>query len=134
MPAALYQLPASDFHDVASGSNGLPCGPGYDLVTGLGTPYANRVVQGLVASASAASTVSPAGSAGNLARPVAGSHVTAKALVKEAAAKRPILAEDPPPRPQATSNPIYRHPKDPNEPGDNFTAFLFHARPASQKP
>ena len=95
MPAALYQLPSSDFHVVASGSNGLPCGPGYNMVTGLGTPYANRAVQGLVASTSAATPVSPIGSAGNLAKPAAKSHITAKALVKEAPAKRPILAEDP---------------------------------------
>ena len=31
------------------GSNGLYCGPGYDLVTGIGTPYADRVVAGLIA-------------------------------------------------------------------------------------
>jgi subtilase family serine protease len=134
MPAALYQLPSSDFHVVASGSNGLPCGPGYNMVTGLGTPYANRAVQGLVASTSAATPVSPIGSAGNLAKPAAKSHITAKALVKEAAAKRPILAEDPAPRPRVTSNPIYRHPKDPNDPGDDFTAFVFHTRPISQQP
>ena len=34
---ALYSLPASDFHDITSGSNGLPSLPGYDLVTGLGS-------------------------------------------------------------------------------------------------
>ena len=36
---AIYQLPSSDFHDITSGSNGAySARPGYDLVTGLGTP------------------------------------------------------------------------------------------------
>jgi hypothetical protein len=50
----LYQLPSSDFHDVTSGSStGSPsysAGPGYDLVTGRGTPVANLVVAGLIGS------------------------------------------------------------------------------------
>jgi Domain of unknown function (DUF4214) len=41
--AALYQEPA-DFHDILSGNNGLAAGPGYDPVTGLGTPQANLLV------------------------------------------------------------------------------------------
>ncbi len=46
---AIYQLPASDFHDVTSGSNGgYQAGPGYDLVTGRGSPVANLVVRDLV--------------------------------------------------------------------------------------
>jgi hypothetical protein len=48
----LYALPASDFHDITSGtSTGTPnysAGPGYDLVTGRGSPYANRVVADLI--------------------------------------------------------------------------------------
>jgi subtilase family serine protease len=47
-PAAIYSLPATDFHDITTGSNGYRAGPGYDLVTGRGTPYAKRVVQDLV--------------------------------------------------------------------------------------
>jgi hypothetical protein len=50
---ALYQLPASAFHDVTDGSNAIPgrnvqpagdysAGPGYDLTTGLGTPQNAR--------------------------------------------------------------------------------------------
>ncbi|HZU38395.1 MAG TPA: hypothetical protein VFA18_20895, partial [Gemmataceae bacterium] len=50
----LYQLPASDFHDVTTGSStGSPvenAGPGYDLATGRGTPIANLVVAGLGAT------------------------------------------------------------------------------------
>jgi hypothetical protein len=45
----LYQLPASDFHDITSGSSGAyAAGVGYDLVTGRGSPFANRIVAGLV--------------------------------------------------------------------------------------
>ncbi|HTU92785.1 MAG TPA: hypothetical protein VMF69_22075, partial [Gemmataceae bacterium] len=53
----IYQMPASNFHDITSGSSisssGGPsysAGPGYDLVTGLGTPIANLVVDSLVDS------------------------------------------------------------------------------------
>ncbi len=50
----LYSLSSSDFHDITSGSStGSPsysAGPGYDLVTGRGTPVANRVVSDLVGS------------------------------------------------------------------------------------
>src|SRR5262249_1937333 len=45
----LYGLPASDFHDITSGSNGgYSAAPGYALVTGLGTPYADRVARDLL--------------------------------------------------------------------------------------
>ena len=40
----LYSLPSGDFHDITTGNNGFPAGPGYDLVTGLGTPIAPAVV------------------------------------------------------------------------------------------
>ena len=46
---ALYSLPAGDFHDITSGYNGFNAGPGYDLVTGLGSPFANLLIPGLVA-------------------------------------------------------------------------------------
>jgi hypothetical protein len=50
---ALYNMPASNFHDIVSGSatNGSTinaAGPGYDLATGRGSPYANLVVRDLV--------------------------------------------------------------------------------------
>ncbi|HEV3260035.1 MAG TPA: S53 family peptidase [Gemmataceae bacterium] len=44
--AALYQH-RTDFHDITKGNNGHPAGPGYDLVTGLGSPIANLVVNDL---------------------------------------------------------------------------------------
>jgi hypothetical protein len=50
---ALYQFSTTDFHDITSGSSigslQLFAGPGYDLVTGRGTPIANRLVTDLLA-------------------------------------------------------------------------------------
>ncbi len=44
----LYSFPQSDFHDVTEGNSGLySAGPGYDLVTGRGSPIANVVVPAL---------------------------------------------------------------------------------------
>ncbi|HEY7328505.1 MAG TPA: fibronectin type III domain-containing protein [Gemmataceae bacterium] len=41
----LYQMPSSNFHEITSGGNGTDsAGPGYNLVTGLGTPVANEVI------------------------------------------------------------------------------------------
>jgi hypothetical protein len=41
----LYKLPSTDFHDVTTGSNGeYSAGVGYDLVTGLGSPVANKLL------------------------------------------------------------------------------------------
>jgi hypothetical protein len=49
---ALYQIPQTDFHDITTGtSTGNPnysAGPGYDLVTGRGTPIAPLVVRDLI--------------------------------------------------------------------------------------
>ena len=45
----LYSLPSGAFHDVTTGSNlNYSAGPGYDLVTGLGSPVANLLVPDLV--------------------------------------------------------------------------------------
>jgi subtilase family serine protease len=51
--ALVYQLPKSDFHDITVGNNGFAAGPGYDLVTGIGSPYANLVVNSLLGAKSA---------------------------------------------------------------------------------
>jgi hypothetical protein len=57
----LYQLSAADFHDITTGSNGgYSAGPGYDLVTGRGTPVANLVVADLVGSGSNPTNQPPA--------------------------------------------------------------------------
>ena len=46
--AALYALPADDFHDVTTGGNGVfDAGPGYDESTGLGSPSAALVAPAL---------------------------------------------------------------------------------------
>ncbi|MDB5384919.1 MAG: pcp 2 [Planctomycetaceae bacterium] len=56
----LYTLPATDFHDVTSGSStGSPkytAQAGYDQVTGRGSPIANLVVDGLVGTTSTTTT------------------------------------------------------------------------------
>ncbi|HEV3142678.1 MAG TPA: S53 family peptidase [Gemmataceae bacterium] len=48
---ALYELASlsysSYFHDIITGSNGVPASIGYDLATGLGSPKAASVVKGL---------------------------------------------------------------------------------------
>jgi hypothetical protein len=45
--ALLYNLPATDFHDITSGYNGFYAGTGYDLVTGIGSPVANLLIRAL---------------------------------------------------------------------------------------
>jgi subtilase family serine protease len=54
LQADVYSIPAADFHDVKSGSNGYLARAGYDLVTGLGTPVANRIVRDLAGAEGAA--------------------------------------------------------------------------------
>jgi hypothetical protein len=54
---ALYNLPQSDYNVISSGSNGdFTAQPGYNLVTGLGTPIANRLVTDLIAWSGALNT------------------------------------------------------------------------------
>jgi Bacterial Ig-like domain (group 3)/MBG domain (YGX type)/Right handed beta helix region len=45
---ALYSLPQNDYNVISSGFNGYNAGPGYNLVSGLGTPIANLLVSDLV--------------------------------------------------------------------------------------
>jgi hypothetical protein len=45
---ALYKVPHTDFHDISSGNNRHRAKPGYDLVTGLGTPIAPRLIPDVV--------------------------------------------------------------------------------------
>lgn len=47
--SALYTAPGSYYHDITSGKNGscgavCTAGPGYDFVTGLGSPQANLII------------------------------------------------------------------------------------------
>jgi subtilase family serine protease len=60
----IYSLPASDFHDITTGSNGYAAGPGYDLVTGRGSPIANLVIPGLAGVSGSGSTTSGGGTSG----------------------------------------------------------------------
>jgi subtilase family serine protease len=54
---ALYNVSSSDFTDVTSGTNGdFTAAAGYDLVTGLGSPIANRLVADLVGYAGTVNT------------------------------------------------------------------------------
>ncbi len=50
-PGSLYSLAETNyaawFRDIISGNNGIPAGPGYDLVTGLGSPRADQLVLAL---------------------------------------------------------------------------------------
>jgi hypothetical protein len=48
----LYKVKSSDFHDITSGNNGYKASPGYDLVTGLGSPVAQNLIPDLVATTS----------------------------------------------------------------------------------
>jgi hypothetical protein len=45
---ALYALPQTDYNLIHGGFNGYNGGPGYNLVTGLGTPRADRLVPDLI--------------------------------------------------------------------------------------
>lgn len=57
----LYSAPAGDFHDITAGANvGFAAGPGYDEVTGRGSPVANLLVPYLAGSAT---RLAPAASA-----------------------------------------------------------------------
>jgi hypothetical protein len=45
---ALYALPQSDLHEILTGNNGFPAGPGYNLVTGRGTAIVDRFVSAMI--------------------------------------------------------------------------------------
>jgi hypothetical protein len=68
---ALYQISQADsdaFDDITQGFNGYSAGPGYDLVTGLGTPNAQNLIPDLVkidSSPAAPATVYWTGDAGD---------------------------------------------------------------------
>ena len=48
---ALYSLPEADYNAIDGGNNGYTGSSGYNLVTGLGTPIAGRLVSDLIAYA-----------------------------------------------------------------------------------
>jgi subtilase family serine protease len=57
----LYSVAASNFHDITSGNNGYAAGPGYDLVTGRGTPVANTLIPLLSAAGPFVTGAAPTG-------------------------------------------------------------------------
>jgi hypothetical protein len=61
----LYALPSCDFHDITTGDNGFAAGPGYDMVTGLGTPLANMLVPDLAEVPAEFNFVAPQGGSPN---------------------------------------------------------------------
>jgi hypothetical protein len=84
---ALYGLASSgDFHDITSGGSGSnSCGPGYDLVTGIGSPRANLIVPALVSyggstSGSGPTITAPASATPN---PVTGTSTTLSVQASE---------------------------------------------------
>src|SRR5947209_1761190 len=46
--SVIYAVSPSDFHTITSGNNGYQAQAGYNLVTGRGTPFADRVVHDLL--------------------------------------------------------------------------------------
>ena len=51
---------AADFHDITTGNNGFAAGPGYNLVTGIGSPIANNLVPDLLKDVTTTSVSSSA--------------------------------------------------------------------------
>jgi hypothetical protein len=88
----LYSLPGSDFNDITTGSNGYNATPGYDLVTGLGTPKANLVVSGVLAangvtSSSPTTTATPTPTPSPAPTPAPTHHATMRRAEKARARK-----------------------------------------------
>jgi subtilase family serine protease len=48
--AATGSAYSSNYHDITTGSNGQPAGPGYDLATGVGSPQANNLIPWLISN------------------------------------------------------------------------------------
>ncbi len=100
---ALYNLPATDFHDVVTGSTQsgttiLKAGVGYDLVTGRGTPRANLVVSHLVSvGTSFASSVKTVGATTSTSSKLATSAFDVGPEVSAISAQGIFTEVDPPP-------------------------------------
>ena len=65
----LYELPANAFNDIATGNNGYAAAPGYDWVTGLGTPIVNVLAPEYASNASS-TTVASSSTSPTLGQPV----------------------------------------------------------------
>ncbi|HEV2970711.1 MAG TPA: S53 family peptidase [Pirellulales bacterium] len=105
----LYSLPATDYHDITSGSNGgYSAGPAYDAVTGLGSPLANLVIQHLVSGVPAGSAAPVTGNTGvsGASHLVRGGRVTAALVVTESADFNAVISSIRPTSATSDSNPI----------------------------
>src|SRR5262249_8843770 len=90
---------ATYFHDITSGNNGYAAGPNYDLVTGLGTPHADQVIQALMNATGSGSTLTLAKPSGTGSNP--GSGVTRGLVTHAEPAPEPAQAVVPAPATQA---------------------------------
>jgi hypothetical protein len=79
------------FHDITYGYNGYFANPGYDLVTGLGSPQANAIVQGLVHVSGAGSslTITASTATTSSAKTTANTQVTTRSLTTTLVASAP---------------------------------------------
>jgi subtilase family serine protease len=63
--SALYNLfsqtGSESFNEITTGNNGYPAGPGYNLVTGLGSPQAGTVIAGLSGNIATPTPAAPSG-------------------------------------------------------------------------
>ena len=73
---AIYAMPASNFHDVTSGSNGYSAKTGYDLATGRGSPIAQNVISSLIAYGTSAFTTTSTTTSGSTSTTTSGSTST----------------------------------------------------------
>ena len=62
----LYSMSASNYHDITSGNNGYAAGPGYDLVTGRGSPIANLLEPALAGVPATAALIASASITGEI--------------------------------------------------------------------
>jgi subtilase family serine protease len=92
--SSLYSTPWN-FHDIVTGNNGYWAGWGYDLVTGLGTPVADLVVNSLVgASASAAGLSATSFGLATTSSAAPNFRVTGRAIVRPDAPANALSAND----------------------------------------
>ncbi len=97
----LYASPSytTAFHDVTSGGNGYAAGPGYDLVTGLGTPQAGQVIQALInvpAAPANSPAAAPATSDGTASAALTAPQAVSLLGLAQAPDARPIPEQDTP--------------------------------------
>jgi hypothetical protein len=93
--STLYTLPAADFHDVASGSNGFAATSGYDLATGRGSPVVASIVNAL----------SGTGSSGATKTGLTGTSATRSTTSPHTVASNPSPSSPSSPSPTSPSNP-----------------------------